>query len=196
MALYVLGNFESYRREVAFPTHPLPSDYKELAKVKEYARDYERSASRPPPPLSKDYRDLCPRFTLSDAEKAARDFELPKMIQATFYAMLLNDTIELGLVDTFMAVNLRATLEGSQWTSFKSWLNVDRRDLLEAQLRQRTPPEAVHGPVDSQEESSSSNDPPPPLACLHLVHRVGKSLRDWPAPKRRAAILNFQASQP
>ena len=47
MTLYVLGNFEWYRREVAFPPRPLSSDYEELyldfvlAAAEEYARDYE-----------------------------------------------------------------------------------------------------------------------------------------------------------
>ena len=30
MALYVLDNFEWYRREVVFPPRPLPYDYEEL----------------------------------------------------------------------------------------------------------------------------------------------------------------------
>ncbi|KAJ8422197.1 hypothetical protein Cgig2_000662 [Carnegiea gigantea] len=59
------------------------------------------------------YRDLYLRFTFSDADKVAYDFELPKMVQATFYAVLLNDAVALGLVD--------------------------RCDLLEAQLCQQTP---------------------------------------------------------
>ena len=51
-------------------------------------------------------------FTLSDAEEAARDFELPEMVQTTFYAMLLNDAVELGIVSGFMATNLKVALEG------------------------------------------------------------------------------------
>ncbi|KAJ8423521.1 hypothetical protein Cgig2_011982 [Carnegiea gigantea] len=226
MALYALGNFEWYRREVVFPPRPLPCDYEELcsdfalAMVEEYARDYDvpelpqvflamllndamklsvlrgwmigvmelalkelrcsvfqawvahnrassgseeedssgsddqtslcsdrseeesrftiftmaflpfrdteemadhvretfrwhwRSASRPPCPLPKDYQDLCPHFTLSDAEEATRDFELLEIVQATSYAMLLNDAVGLGIVSGFMAAHLKATLEG------------------------------------------------------------------------------------
>jgi len=47
MALYALGNFEWYQREVAFPPLPLPFDYKDLCSdfdlivVEKYVRDYD-----------------------------------------------------------------------------------------------------------------------------------------------------------
>ncbi|KAJ8437835.1 hypothetical protein Cgig2_000389 [Carnegiea gigantea] len=85
------------------------------------------------------------------AEEAAHDFELPEMIQAIFYAMLLNNAVGLGIVSDFIAANLRASLEGLRWT----------RDLLEAQLYQ-WPPQGAREPVNVQEESSGSSDPPPP----------------------------------
>ncbi|KAJ8436471.1 hypothetical protein Cgig2_000456 [Carnegiea gigantea] len=80
---------------MAFP--PL-HDSREMADfVKESSRWHWRSVTHPPRPLPDDYRDLCSRFTLSDAERAALDFELSEMVQATFYAMPLNDVIELGM---------------------------------------------------------------------------------------------------
>ena len=54
------------------------------------------------------------------------------MVQATFYAMLLNDVIELGIVSSFLAVGLKLTLEGLRWTSFEAWLIRSSRDLWEA----------------------------------------------------------------
>jgi len=54
------------------------------------------------------------------------------------------------------------TLEGLRWTSFESWLNVNRRGLLEAQLHWRTPPGGGRGPVSGQDEGLGSNDPPSP----------------------------------
>ncbi|KAJ8425253.1 hypothetical protein Cgig2_015860 [Carnegiea gigantea] len=273
MALYVLGNFEYYRREVVFPPRPLPYDYRELCPnfnltmVEEFAQDYEvlelpqvvfmsmllnddvklsvlsgwmipimesalkelrwnafqawtgcnrvpkeeykfsgrerkrlslclqpeswltiitmaflpfretgeiadyirenfrwhwRSASRPPRPLPEDYRVLCLHFVLSKAEEAACEFELPEMVQATFYAMLLNDAVGLGIVSGFIAADLRASLEGLRWTSFESWMYVNKHDLLEAQLYQQAPPGVARELVNDQEESSGSNDPPPP----------------------------------
>ena len=50
MALYILDNFEWYRREVVLPTGP----------------------------LSCDYRELCPDFSLTVAEVYAQIDELPK----------------------------------------------------------------------------------------------------------------------
>ncbi|KAJ8441393.1 hypothetical protein Cgig2_009101 [Carnegiea gigantea] len=183
MTLYVVGNFEWYRREVAFPPRPLPSNYEELcpgfalAKAEEYAWYYEvparrptwvndqgngvsplrvavehllnigqdlrglpigstqrlgrggelgreswftilimafplfrdtkemadhvgetfkwhlRRASHPPRSLSEDYQDLCPSFALPNVEEAARNFNIPEMVYATFYAMLVNDAV-------------------------------------------------------------------------------------------------------
>jgi len=82
---------------------------------------------------------------LSDAERAAFNFELPEMVQKTFYAMLLNDAVELDIVSSFMAGDLKLTLEGLRWMCFKSWLCRSSCDLLEVQLRQRTPPGGVCG---------------------------------------------------
>ncbi|KAJ8444874.1 hypothetical protein Cgig2_029805 [Carnegiea gigantea] len=53
----------------------------------------------------------------SEAERAALDFELPEMVQATFYSMLLNDAIELGIVSGFLTDDLKATLEELRWTT-------------------------------------------------------------------------------
>ena len=81
-------------------------------------------------------------------EEATCDFELPEMVQATFYATILNDVIELGIVSGFMVVDLKAALEGLRWTSSASWIHVNRCNLLEAQLCQRTPPGCARGPVN------------------------------------------------
>ena len=56
--------------------------------IRETFKWHLRRASRPPRPLPEDYWDLCPSFTLPDAEEAARDFDIPEIIQAIFYAMV------------------------------------------------------------------------------------------------------------
>ena len=38
------------------------------------------------------------------------DFKLPQMVQVTFYAMLLNEAVELGVVHDFMAEGLKSAL--------------------------------------------------------------------------------------
>ena len=66
MALYVLGNFEWYRKEVAFQPLSLPSDYEEL----------------------------CPNFVLAKAADYARDYKVPELPQVVFLVILLIDTVE------------------------------------------------------------------------------------------------------
>ena len=39
-----------------------------------------RRTARPPRLLLVDYRDLCPYFLLDDAEDAACDFQIPKLV--------------------------------------------------------------------------------------------------------------------
>ncbi|KAJ8431710.1 hypothetical protein Cgig2_005217 [Carnegiea gigantea] len=63
-----------------------------------------------PRPLPEDYYVLCPRFLLPQAEGIAADFELPEMVQATFYVMLLNEAVELGVVRGFVAEGLKSAL--------------------------------------------------------------------------------------
>ncbi|KAJ8429830.1 hypothetical protein Cgig2_000158 [Carnegiea gigantea] len=95
---------------------PLSSDTKEwLTMLGKLSGGIERVPRVP--------HNLCPRLTLSDAEEAAYDFELPEMVQATLYVVLLNDDVELGIASRFMAADLKVTFEGLRWTSFKSWLH-------------------------------------------------------------------------
>ncbi|KAJ8434504.1 hypothetical protein Cgig2_001557 [Carnegiea gigantea] len=82
MALCVLGNFEWYCREVAFPSLPLPFDYKEL----------------------------CPDFVLAKAEEYAQDYEVPQLSQVAFFTMLLNDAVKLGVLRAWMIENFIRTL--------------------------------------------------------------------------------------
>ncbi|KAJ8423581.1 LOW QUALITY PROTEIN: hypothetical protein Cgig2_002910 [Carnegiea gigantea] len=102
---------------------PLLHDTGEMADfMRESFRWRWRSVMRPLHPLPDDCQDLCLCFVISEAEQAALDFELPKMVHATFYAMLLNNSVRLGLVGGFIAASLKVSLEGLQWSSFESWI--------------------------------------------------------------------------
>ncbi|KAJ8436709.1 hypothetical protein Cgig2_027380 [Carnegiea gigantea] len=79
-----------------------------------------RRVVRPSSPLLEDFQELCPHFLLPEAERATLDFKLLEMIQATFYAMLMNDVVELGIVDDFMADGLASTLVRLGWMSFEA----------------------------------------------------------------------------
>ncbi|KAJ8422560.1 hypothetical protein Cgig2_005758 [Carnegiea gigantea] len=93
---------------VAFP---LLYDTREMA---DYVRESFiwrwRRAMRLPCSIFEDYHVLCPRFSLPEAKRAAANFELPKMVQATFYVILLNGVVELGVVRGFMADGLKSSL--------------------------------------------------------------------------------------
>ena len=91
-----------------------------------------RSASRPSRPLPEDFHALCPRFSLPEAEAAVANFELPKMVQATFYAVLLNEAVELGMASSFMAEGLKSALVGLRWSSFEVWMSCVDHELREA----------------------------------------------------------------
>ncbi|KAJ8423653.1 hypothetical protein Cgig2_010640 [Carnegiea gigantea] len=83
---------------------------------------------RPPQALSENYHDLCLGFTLSEAEEAACDFRFPKMIQAVFYAMVVNDAFELRVLSRDLAEHLKSSLEGLRLARTKTTLRLKTPD--------------------------------------------------------------------
>jgi len=82
----LLKHICSKRREGALHTpfimaFPPLYDTREMADfVRESFRWHWRGATCPPHPLPDDYQDLCLCFALSNAERAALDFELPEVV--------------------------------------------------------------------------------------------------------------------
>ena len=74
----------------------------------------------PTPSTSRQLARLMLTFSLPKAERVALGFELLEMVQATFYTMLLNYAVELGIVSGFLVDNLKSTLDGLRWTSFEA----------------------------------------------------------------------------
>ncbi|KAJ8430517.1 LOW QUALITY PROTEIN: hypothetical protein Cgig2_012916 [Carnegiea gigantea] len=144
-----------------------------------------RRALRPPCPLPEDFHALCPRFSMLEAKGTAADFELPEMVQATFYAMLLNKAVELGAVRGFMAECLKSALVG---LSFEVWMSCVDHKLRKTQFRRQVITVKVHGPQDGQKESSGSNGPPAPSSDekSHVVR-----LRWLAAPLRSCTFSNI-----
>ena len=103
---------------MAFP--PFRDTEEMVYHIRETFKWHLRMASRPPRQLLEVYRDSCSSFTLSDAEEAARYFNIPEIVQATFYVMLLNDILELSVVSRDMAGGLKLTHKGLRWTTFES----------------------------------------------------------------------------
>ncbi|KAJ8438390.1 hypothetical protein Cgig2_006308 [Carnegiea gigantea] len=85
---------------IAFP--PLYGTREMTDYVREYFIWRWRRATSPPRPLPEDYHVLYPHFSLPEAEGAAADFELPEMVQTTFYATLLNEAVELDVMHGFI----------------------------------------------------------------------------------------------
>jgi len=61
-------------------------------------------------------------FILVDAEEAARDFRLPGLAQVTFYAMVVNEALELGILSRGSATELKSALTSLRWFMFEGWL--------------------------------------------------------------------------
>ena len=80
--------------------------------VSETFKWHLRKASCPPQLVPVDFQDLCSSFTLPDTEEAAHDFNILEIIQATFYAMMVNDALQLSVVSRDVAEHLRSTLKG------------------------------------------------------------------------------------
>ncbi|KAJ8453133.1 LOW QUALITY PROTEIN: hypothetical protein Cgig2_008017 [Carnegiea gigantea] len=69
---------------------------------------------------------------LITSERAAADFELPEMVQATFYAMLLNEAVKLGVVRRFIVKGLKTSLVGLRWSCFEARMSCTDHKLREA----------------------------------------------------------------
>jgi len=85
---------------------------------------------------------------LTASERAAADFELLEMVQAAFYAMLLNAAVELCMIRRFMVEGLKSSLVGLRWSYFEARMSHTDHELREAQLWQRAVAVEVRGPSD------------------------------------------------
>jgi len=104
MALYVLENFDWYRRETTFS--PLPLLY--------------------------DYKDLCLDFDLATTEETIWDFYLPEIPQVVFFAMVLNDAVKIGVLHRWMITIIESALKELRWSIFEECLQCKSDDILEA----------------------------------------------------------------
>ena len=71
-----------------------------------------KKRGRPPHSLPENYHDLCIDFILANIEDAAHDFYIPELVQATFYAMVVNEALELGVLIKGIPAVLKSTLTG------------------------------------------------------------------------------------
>ena len=80
---------------------------------------------RPPP---SDYRGFCPRFDLGEATRYAHDSYIPEMVQAIFYAMVVDGAAKLGLSRRLTMDCMMWAMWKLNWGPIESWLvDIDRR---------------------------------------------------------------------
>jgi len=61
-----------------------------------------RGTVPPLQPLLEHYWELCPNFVSYNTAEATRDFQVPELVHTIFYAMVVNDALELGILDRNM----------------------------------------------------------------------------------------------
>ncbi|KAJ8438368.1 LOW QUALITY PROTEIN: hypothetical protein Cgig2_027353 [Carnegiea gigantea] len=109
-------------RAISIPVSLVSMAFPSIYNTREMANYMRESASHLPCPLPEDFHALYPCFSLSEAEGAAANFELPKIVQATIYAMLLNEAGELGMAYDFTTEGLKSALAGRRWSTFEVWM--------------------------------------------------------------------------
>lgn len=96
-----------------------------------------RSADRPVRSLPEDVTELCPGFDRQVAGRAADELGIPEFVQGVWYAMVLRDAMDLGVLPVDLGTHMGRTLQGLRWRIFEVWLDEYRPALLAAQRRRQ-----------------------------------------------------------
>ncbi|KAJ8423821.1 hypothetical protein Cgig2_017384 [Carnegiea gigantea] len=104
----------------------------------EYVRDHFRWALRDPSApgprsLPSDYHGLCLHFNLGVATRYAHDSNTPEMVQIIFYAMVIDDTAELGLSRRLAMDCMMWAMRKLDWGPMEAWLGDNNQRLRRAQ---------------------------------------------------------------
>ena len=112
--------------------------------------------------LPENHHDLCPNFDLRVAVDYAHIFRIPDMMQAVFYAMVLNDAAELGLSSRVMVDAMMSVLRGLNWAVIESWLWGIEERLRKAQIPRLVGLITKPALAGGLKEDSKLSDAPPP----------------------------------
>ncbi|KAJ8443504.1 hypothetical protein Cgig2_016987 [Carnegiea gigantea] len=141
------------------PTHSM----REMANyVREAFTWHGRNTVRPPRALPEDFNVLCPHFSFAEAETAAVESGMPEIVQAMFYAVLLNEMLELGAVHVYTAENMRSLQVGLRWSDFEGWMHIMDPVIRGAQLYRLPDEVEIRGARDSRGEAVGAAVPPAP----------------------------------
>ncbi|KAJ8434800.1 hypothetical protein Cgig2_033750 [Carnegiea gigantea] len=114
-------------------------------------------------PLPEDHLILCPSFDLGMATRYAQDCNILEMVQAIFYAMVMNEVAERGITYRISAGCLMCALQLLHWDPFEFWF-----ENVECRLRGARASRLVNPPTDltssnGSVEASGLSDTPPVL---------------------------------
>ena len=147
----------AYAVSMAFP--PAHSTREMANYVREAFTWRGRNASRLPCLLPEDFNLLCLCFSLAEVEAAAAESGMPETVQAMFYAMLLNEMLELGVTHEYAAENMRSLLVGLRWSDFEVWMRIMDLVIRGAQLHRQPDEVEVRGACDGRGEDAGAADP-------------------------------------
>ena len=106
-------------------------------------------------------KTICPDFIKEDAKKVGRDFHILEIVQVMFYAMIVNEAIELNDLPQTVAGALKDSLVNLNWYSFETKLSGHKRQLLPTWQPSTVADRAVTSAlVVAPEESVESNHTP------------------------------------
>jgi len=107
----------------------------EMAEYVAYHFEWEqRGVAFPPLPLPNDFQALCPSYELVMAKEAAQHFELRELPKVIFYVMLLNEAERLGVLYEWTLRVMESTLTELHWSSFESWVWLNRDRIFDARF--------------------------------------------------------------
>ena len=116
-----------------------------------------RAASTSPP---RELSGIMPRLFLIGGRAGCGELGLPELVQATFYAMLLNDAVEFGAAHEFTGDEMKSVLMDLKWLSFEKWIYC-MDEILRAAQQNRPADEINISNVDAVQGGVSDLGGPP-----------------------------------
>jgi len=98
-------------------------------------------------PLPLDYDGLCPRFDLGVVARYAHESNIPEMMQAIFYAMVVHDAAELGISHRLTMNCVMWAMRKLDWGPVESWLGDTDRRLKKAHASRLANPSVGPAPL-------------------------------------------------
>ncbi|KAJ8428676.1 hypothetical protein Cgig2_006350 [Carnegiea gigantea] len=147
------------RRVSSFPT------FRDTTHAAEYVKDNIRWSMRESSSLRLNLLSLhfvafCPEFDHTVAMQFAHAAHIPEMVQAIFYAMVINDTAEPRLLSRETMGSLMLDLKELRWDIIEAWMLFVEERLRGAQVPRLV--ETVYNPWSRPEVTSRLRDAPLP----------------------------------